>query len=457
MKFKDKNQTELDRQRREQEFLKKCEEKGAFNYIEIIGDYKTKKTPIKCKCVIHGNFYNRTPDQILNKLKCPCCIEHKKSLKRKKTHEEFLQECKEKGLLERINIIGTYKGNRIPIKVQCKKHLDVFWEPVPYALLVSTGQCKKCLQKKYSESYLLTKEEVNQRLVDNNIPFELVGEYKGNDIKTDFKCKHCDKIYNCAPGWIFSGRANCPFCGDDVSFSNKLIRYLLLDLQAENFRYEFKEVWTNNYRYDAYFTIKNEKWLIEMDGAFHFKEYSVSDESLEERKRIDKEKDKLAKENGYNLIRINCFSDSHLDIVNNIKNSELGRLFDLNNFDWNSCLQKAEKNLVKEVCEYFNKYKISPPKMCKIFPLHDSTIRTYLRRGTELGWCNYTYKMFNTKKVVAFEKESMKKIREFDTIKKCRDYILEKYGIKLYSGAVSSVCKNKLIQSKGFFFKYIEE
>lgn len=378
---------------------------------------------------------------------------------KKKTHEDFMKELEEKGLLEKINVLGHYVNNRTPIKIQCKTHLDCIWSPVPYALLKSTGQCKKCLQEKYSNLYKLTELEVKQRLIDNKIPFELVGEYKGNDVVTQFKCLDCGEIYNCAPMWIFTGRAHCQYCYDKISFPNKLIRNLLVLLEVDNFKYEFKDSWTKNYRYDAYFTLNNEKWLVEMDGELHFKQRgnkAKAKKDFEKRKKADKDKDKLAKENGYNLIRINCDFDSHIEIIEQIKQSRLSELFDLENFDWDKCLKLAERNLVKEVCEYFDSHdNMNSTKLSKIFLLDSSTVAKYLKIGTNYGWCDYNPKEIMCRKIKVW-KVSGEYIGEFEKIRDFQKYALDNFGIKIWNGTVSACCSEKTENVKGFVFEYIK-
>lgn len=68
------------------------------------------------------------------------------------------------------------------------------------------------------------------------------------------------------------------------------------------------------------------------DGSFNFKGKRVSID-LKKQQEIDKIKDKLAKENNVEIIRINC-SGYNDEIIENIEGSLLGKLFNFSNFDW---------------------------------------------------------------------------------------------------------------------------
>ena len=79
-------------------------------------------------------------------------------------------------------------------------------------------------------------------------------------------------------------------------------------------------------------------------------------------------------------------------IKNSILNSKLNELFDLSKVDWLKCEEFALKNIVKEVCEYWEKNNNNEniiPHMTNIFKCNDNTIRNYLHKGNKQGWCNY--------------------------------------------------------------------
>ena len=104
----------------------------------------------------------------------------------------------------------------------------------------------------------------------------------------------------------------------------------------------------------------------------------------------DKIKDKLAKENGLIVIRIDCKYSNLNYIKNSIEESILSKLFDLSKINWNRCNEYATKNLVKDICEYYNNNpNITLQNIAKNFYISSRTVSKYLKCGTELGWCKY--------------------------------------------------------------------
>lgn len=301
--------------------------------------------------------------------------ENQIELDRQRREQKFLKKCEEKGLLYKVNIVSEYINTITPIKLQCKKHQNVYWEMKPHEFLKSIGKCIECkkenqkrIYKTHKKRKSLDKQEINNKLIQQGIDFELIDDYIKSDVKTRFKCKKCGAIREVTTHNMLRGEIHCQVCNDGISFPNKLIRYLLLELNLEDIKFEFNDTWSKKYRYDAYFSLNNKKYLIEADGGFHYIDFGKFETTLESRQKADKEKDLLAKENNYYLIRINCNEKTHKQIIKNIKNSELGKLFDLEKINWGSCLLKAENSLMKEVCDYFNTHEnMSAFKIAKIF------------------------------------------------------------------------------------------
>lgn len=63
-----------------------------------------------------------------------------------------------------------------------------------------------------------------------------------------------------------------------------------------------------------------------MDGGFHYKKTNRDYEcTLEQRQEIDRLKDKLASENGCEIIRINCCRSEYTYILNSLKTASYQR------------------------------------------------------------------------------------------------------------------------------------
>ena len=120
------------------EFLK---ELNAINSnIDVIDEYTTNNTKIKCKCKIDGNEWFAFPTNLLKGEGCPKCGRIKVSKMFAKSHEDFVKQVM--SLNKNIEIIGHYKNNKTKIKCSCK--IDGYeWDALPNHLLNGSG-CPVC-------------------------------------------------------------------------------------------------------------------------------------------------------------------------------------------------------------------------------------------------------------------------------------------------------------------------
>ena len=152
-----------------EEFIKEIKEIN--DNIEVLGEYKSNKTKIKCKCKLDGYEFEMRPNSLLNGYGCPKCAGKIKN----KTTEYFINELKE--INSDIIVLGEYKGNNKKIKCKCKK--DNFeWEVKPNSLLSGTG-CPKCNESK-------GEKRVAKYLDSRNVEYER--QYKFDE------CRSKDKL-----------------------------------------------------------------------------------------------------------------------------------------------------------------------------------------------------------------------------------------------------------------------
>lgn len=111
--------------------------------ILVLGDYKTKKTPILVKCKKCGREWQPTPDSLLRNHGCSRCAGQLK-----KTTEEFANELNR--INDRFQVIGEYINARTKIKVICR---DCGFErnATPDSLLRGL-RCPQCDKKKQSQT-----------------------------------------------------------------------------------------------------------------------------------------------------------------------------------------------------------------------------------------------------------------------------------------------------------------
>lgn len=288
---------------------------------------------------------------------------------------------------------------------------------------------------------------------------------KGSSKGIFFKCPDCGRI-KCKKLNIKNLNSyhsiGCS-CGDGKSYGEKLMFNILEQIEID-FEIEYSPDWVKPKRYDFYFELNNEKYIVETDGCWHKKDNNRSGQTKEESKHIDDYKDKLANENGIEVIRIDC---GNIELIqNNIFQSNLSDIFDLTNIDWLKAEEFAYSNLVKVACEY----KINNPKMTtidigKIMKLHSSTINKYLKVGTKLGWCSYDAKEENSKssrkngkmtgKSVEIFKEGIS-LGVFESGSELERQSEKLFGITLIKSNISLVCNGKRNHHQGYTFKYVE-
>ena len=143
--------------------------KNAKN-IEIIEEYKSSKTKIKCKCKIDGYEWEVVPSDLLYKnCGCPKCNGMYK------TTEEFKQEMKE--INDDIEILGEYIDAHTKIKCRCKIDGNI-WKAKPNDLLYNKG-CPKCNESK-------GEKRISRYLDNKNIKYKR--QYKFDN------CRSKDKL-----------------------------------------------------------------------------------------------------------------------------------------------------------------------------------------------------------------------------------------------------------------------
>lgn len=208
--------------------------------------------------------------------------------------------------------------------------------------------------------------------------------------KVGVTCPDCGKVKDKSIDTIFLLKSIACSCSDGNSYISKHMFDFLNQLkehkQIEEFNSEIKYKWCSFYNpfkskntYGVYdFVLEHMNLIIETDGEFHRKDNTMSGQTKEESVWLDNTKDRLANEQGYEVIRI---SDNG-DIKQNILNSNLNKLFDLSSIDWNKAEESASNNLVKIACEYKkNNTDLTTTEIGKIMGYCQSSIIKWLKKG----------------------------------------------------------------------------
>lgn len=294
---------------------------------------------------------------------------------------------------------------------------------------------------------------------------------KGSGEKINVTCPDCGNKKRMRIDLIYSGKSISCTCSDGISYPEKFMTSMMSQIGI-NFKTQVTRTVFNwcDKRYDFYIPSLN--MIIETHGIQHYEETRRNGaRTLEEEHENDRLKKELALNNGIeHYIELDCRHSNLEYIKNSILNSDLSKLFDLSKIDWLKCEEFSLKNIVKEVCDYWNN-KDEWETTCTIANNNEwgisgiSTIIRYLKIGSELGWCNYNPKEEmmksakklnkNGKQIEIFKDDNS--LGVFESASELERQSEKLFGVKLYQGNISAVCLKKKSQYKGFIFRYINE
>lgn len=282
-------------------------------------------------------------------------------------------------------------------KVKCVK--DNYCYEITEIMLKNNSKCPVCCNRilMVGVNDLWSKRpDIAQMLYDKNEGYKY---WPSSKHKTSWLCQCCGSVVHGKSIYNVStyNTVYCPFCNDGFSYPEKLMNAILTHFNIPytyHFSFENQFFYYNNNpyhpEYDFYFVHNNKKYIIEMDGGFHYKKTNKDYEyTLEQRQEIDRLKDKLASENGCEIIRINCCRSEYTYILNSLKNSKLSEMMDFDSLNSYKINKNACSSKIKEVCDvYMHKTKILP-EISKITKINRFTIYNYLKFGSQIGLCDY--------------------------------------------------------------------
>ena len=270
------------------------------------------------------------------------------------------------------------EGNRVGYETSCNN----------FSKGCKCGYCgKNKTHWKDSLAYNYPKVAKMIAIKENNLTFEDCYDIAPfSSKKFYFKCDECGNISSNKKTLrnIIRQGYSCELCSDGVSIPNKFMNNLLtqlnVDFKPEYSPYYFK----NSKRID--FLLMYYNIIIEMDGGYgnHTREYDYWRDFLN------------MKYGGYKTIRIDLKDDNRYkkDTFNYIKeqivDSELSNIFNLDNINWELAWKESQNSLCIKTWKLWNSGIHDISKLSLIIGVNRGTIRIYLKRGSECNKCNYT-------------------------------------------------------------------
>ena len=416
-----------------------------INFIIQIIDYYKKDNKYYLNIKYNNNIYCIRLDRFIN-----CELQnilHEQVFNYKYNVGDIIIDVKSVKLkiLEQIKT----KNNIRSYKYKCLicRNEDIINE---YNLINNHNGCNVCCSpsKKVLKGYndmWTTNPELAKLLTNPNDGYKYT---QNSHNKVDWKCSVCGTIIkNKRISMVYDQGLSCPKCSDGVSYPEKFVFNILQQLNIE-FIYQLTRTtfkWCDNCRYDFYFKINNEDYIIETHGMGHYQEGFISygGKTLKEIQENDETKKELALQNGIkenNYIVIDCRYSTLDWIKEHTIDSELNNIFDLSKIDWLECHEHTCSSLVKKACELWNSGIENTVKIGKLLKLERSTIVRYLKQGKLLDWCNY-----NPKKVMKYngQRNNIKVIclnnnKIFKSLKEASIY----YNLKSLTN-ITNCCRGK--------------
>jgi len=318
-----------------------------------------------------------------------------------KTNDEFEVKCED--------LMHGCSSVKVKVKCDCESCKNPYLKPMKWSNYIihvkedGTYCCQKCIPRTHNtENTVRTKllksgsiAETNPSLIKYFVNLADTKKYSAySNKKVPMKCPDCGFEKNMKITTLTRQGFSCSKCGDGISYPEKFFFNVLEQLEIEFLMQLTKTTfeWCGNYRYDFYIPYLN--IIIETHGKQHY-EKSGFPISLEVEQENDKNKYELALKNDIKkekYIIIDCRESDLEFIKNSILMSELGKLFNLSNIDWLKCNEYACGNLMKTVCDMWTNNIQNAANISHSLKLHISTVKTYLKQGNKLGWCNYNGK-----------------------------------------------------------------
>lgn len=307
------------------------------------------------------------------------------------TQDEFLRKLKDKKI--KYIPLGKYINSHTKIKWTCYKNNKHTFESEPSNIYDGKEHCPYCMRKKafVGETDLWTERPDIASLLLN--PEDGYKYLSTGGQKVDFVCPRCNRIIKKKIGSVTRYGFSCSYCSDNISFSEKIVRNLLIQLKCD-FLHDRTTDWSGNKRYDFY--IPNINLIIETHGAQHYTTSFRSFNSCrnartcEEEIENDKYKRELALSNGVKYyIELDCRYSDFDYIKKSILNSQLSEIFDLSIIEWHECFKSTTTSDIILCANLWGNGLRDTKSISKQTGIHISSVISHLKKASQLGLCDY--------------------------------------------------------------------
>lgn len=283
---------------RKEKFIKQVKDLTNNDY-KVLGEYVNAHTFIEMVHKECGTTFRVTPNKFIShNQRCPVCTKIRRIEESRFSQDEITNLFNELGDGE-YTILGEYKGTD---KLLTIKHntCDFIWDVYPTNFIHHNSRCPKC-SGHYMDTNIF-KEKLKEQYGDE---YTVLSEYEGSNNNIIIHHNKCNYSFQTKPANIISG-SGCTYCSSSKN-EKEMFRVLYKNnivFEKEKHFYNFTTENGVYYRYDYYLPEYNT--LIELDGEQHFRpiEFFGGEEYFKQRVFYDNMKDKYAKDNNIQLIRV---------------------------------------------------------------------------------------------------------------------------------------------------------
>ena len=312
-------------------------------------------------------------------------------MSKRKTHEEYVAQVAE--INPNIDIISQYVNNMSNINYRCKQ--CGFVDHSRADALYKYRPCRNCegngwITYGVNDFYTL-RPDIAKYMEDQELAHKIGSNYKEY---VWFICPDCGIRFKQKPTNAVKCGLSCPACSSGRSYPNKFMFNILKSVGID-FINEFSDSWTEGYLYDFMFEVRDNKYLIEMDGTFHFRDNPKSGTSIEGALLRDENKNKLAKVNRYDIIHVDCnymnINERYEYVKNNILSSKLSELIGFSVVNFDSCDILSQKSDFIRICEIYDSGVHDIDQIREIIGLSSTAIIAHLKHSEEIGCSTYNH------------------------------------------------------------------
>ena len=391
----------------DEDYQKLLDERFDGNII-CLESVKASNTSIKHFCKKHQYEYMSPPARVLqNKYGCKFCGAE--------AHTQSLEEKLEKTKKRIFELVGneyeivdgfTAIDDMAKFRHNCKNGEKHYFDMTPTSFIYRGSRCY-CENPSISRvipgfnDIHTTRPDVEEWMHNKEDAYKYSMSSKE---KILWDCPDCKNTFEERICNVNSNRLSCPFCSDGISYPNKFMYNSLYQIKddLDFLEREYNPDWckfefNGNERcgkYDIYFGINGQRYIVEMDGGLGHgnKVHTNSLLSQDELLQIDLIKDKLAQEQGIQVIRIDCnykTDNKYIYILNNVLNSDLKDIIDLSKIDFDLSNKNSVSSLIVKAGELWNQ-GLTAGQIRKELKIGEGTVTSYLKTASEIGVCDYS-------------------------------------------------------------------